>query len=113
MSKPINARRLPKYRPPTHPGEMLLEEFLKPLGLSQAEFARRIEIPYSLLNGIVNKRRSINVDTALRFEQVLGMPAYFWLKLQNDWKLWHALRSPLKDEIDKLVPLVKESRNQD
>ena len=98
-------RRLPKERPPTHPGEMLLEEFLKPLGISQSAFAIRLGVSYPRLNEIVRGRRSVTPDTALRLARVLGMPAGFWLGLQQDWDLWHAMNSPAADEISRLEPI--------
>lgn len=99
------ARRLPADRPPTHPGEMLLEEFLKPLGLTQTEFAMRLGVSYPRLNEIVRRRRSVTPDTALRLARVLGMSAEFWLGLQQDWDLWHAMRSEEAEEIARLEPL--------
>ena len=57
---------LPTHRPPTHPGEMLLKEFLEPLGVSQVEAATRMSIPFQRLNGIVNGRRAVSAGTALR-----------------------------------------------
>ena len=99
-------RRLPKKRPPTHPGEMLLEEFLKPLGLTQSEFAIRLGVSYPRLNEIVRGRRSVTPDTALRLARVLGMPADFWLGLQQDWDLWHAMNSSRAKEISALKPIV-------
>lgn len=98
-------RRLPALRPPTHPGEMLLEEFLIPLGLSQAAFAKRLGISYPRLNEIIHMRRGITTDTALRLAQVLGMPAEFWLGLQTDWELWHALRRADMASIRQLEPM--------
>ena len=105
-TKPGVGRRLPKKRPPTHPGEMLLEEFLKPLGLTQSEFAVRLGVSYPRLNEIVKGRRSVTPDTALRLARVLGMPADFWLGLQLDWDLWHAMNSSSAKEISALEPLV-------
>ncbi len=99
-------RRLPTHRPPTHPGEMLLEEFLKPLGISQSAFARQLEVSFPRLNEIINGKRSVTTDTALRLARVTGMSAEFWLGLQQDWDLWHALRSDAATEIAKLEPLV-------
>jgi len=93
------------HRPPTHPGEMLVEEFLKPLGISQATFAIRLGVSISCLNAIVRGKRSVTADTALRLERVLGMPADFWLGLQQDWDLWHALRGEGAAAIDGLEPL--------
>ncbi len=99
------ARRLPAHRPPTHPGEMLREEFLKPLGLTQTEFAARLGVSYPRLNEIVRGKRSVTPDTALRLARVLGMSADFWLGLQQDWDLWHAMRSEEAEEIARLEPL--------
>lgn len=84
---------------------MLLEEFLKPLGISQSAFARRLDVSYPRLNEIVRGKRSVTPDTALRLERVLGMPASFWLGLQQDWDLWHALHGPKAKEIRRLRPL--------
>src|SRR5438552_19063785 len=92
-SKALVQRRLPTNRPPTHPGEMLLEEFLKPLGISQSAFAVRLGISFPRLNEVIRGKRSVTPDTALRLAQVLGMSADFWLGLQQDWDLWHALQS--------------------
>jgi len=99
--------RLPRHRPPTHPGEMLLEEFLRPLGISQSAFAVRLGVSYPRLNEIVRGKRSVTPDTALRLERVLGMPADFWLRLQADWDLWHAMRGEKAGEIARLEPLKK------
>ena len=98
-------RRLPTNRPPTHPGEMLLEEFLKPLGISQSAFAVRLGISFPRLNEITRGKRSITPDTALRLAHVLGMSADFWLGLQQDWDLWHALRTKKAAAIAQLEPL--------
>ena len=101
----LTGRRLPRERPPTHPGEMLLEEFLKPLGISQSAFAVRLGVSFPRLNEIVRGRRAVTPDTALRLARVLGMPADFWLGLQLDWDLWHAMRHENAAEIARLEPL--------
>jgi len=98
-------RRLPKNRPPTHPGEMLLEEFLKPLGITQSAFAIRLGVSYPRLNEIFRKRRSVTPDTALRLARVLGMSADFWLGLQQDWDFWHAMTGPNAADISRLEPI--------
>ena len=77
-------------RPPTAPGEMLLEEFLRPSGLTQAEAAHRMEIPLNRLNEIVRGRRGVSADTALRLARLFKMSPEFWMGLQTDWDLWHA-----------------------
>ncbi len=101
----VVGRRLPRKRPPTHPGEMLFEEFVKPLELTQTELARRLGVSYPRLNEIIKGRRSVTPDTALRLSRVLGMSADFWLGLQQDWDLWHAMNSPKAKEIFLLKPI--------
>lgn len=104
-------RRLPKNRPPTHPGEMLLEEFVKPLDLTQTELARHLNVSYPRLNEIINGRRSVTPDTALRLSRVLGMSADFWLGLQQDWDLWHAMNSPEAKHINRLKPILRNQHS--
>ena len=84
---------------------MLLEEFIKPLDITQSELAVRLGISFPRLNEIVRCRRSVTPDTALRLERVLGMSADFWLGLQLDWDLWHAMRTDAASEIAQLEPL--------
>ena len=84
---------LPAHRPPTHPGEMLLKEFLEPLGVSQVEAAARLRVPFQRLNAIVNGRRAVSADTALLLEALTGWDAQIWLSLQAKWDLWHAQRA--------------------
>ncbi|MDQ3607256.1 MAG: HigA family addiction module antitoxin [Gemmatimonadota bacterium] len=102
---------LPTNRPPTHPGEMLLEEFLVPLQMPQTEFARRIGVSYVRLNTIINGHRGVTPETALRLEQATGMDADFWLGLQADWDLWHALRSPEAKEIEAIERVPATARD--
>ncbi|HMB70053.1 MAG TPA: HigA family addiction module antitoxin [bacterium] len=104
-------RRLPRNRPPTHPGEMLLEDFVKPLGLTQTELAARLGISFPRMNEIVKGRRSVTPDTALRLARVLGTSAELWLGLQLDWDLWHAMRGPDAKEIARLKPLARGRRS--
>ncbi|MEE8583729.1 MAG: HigA family addiction module antitoxin [Acidobacteriota bacterium] len=84
---------------------MLLEEFLKPLGITQSAFALQLGVSFTRLNEVINGRRSVTPDTALRLARVTGMSADFWLGLQQDWDLWHALRSEEAKEIAQLTPL--------
>jgi addiction module HigA family antidote len=84
---------LPTHRPPTHPGEMLLKEFLEPLGVSQVEAAKRMRIPFQRLNAIVKGRRGVSADTALLFEALTRWDAEISLTLQAKWDLWHAIRA--------------------
>jgi len=82
-----------------------LEEFLKPLGISQSAFAMRLGISFPRLNEIIRGKRGVTPDTALRLARVLGMSADFWLGLQQDWDLWHAMRSKQAAAIAELKPL--------
>ncbi|MYD87760.1 MAG: HigA family addiction module antidote protein [Acidobacteria bacterium] len=84
---------IPENRPPTHPGEMLLEEFLRPLGMTQSEAARRMEIPLNRLNEVIRGRRGVTADTALRLAKLLKTDPEIWMNLQNQWDLWHAARA--------------------
>lgn len=79
-----------KSRPPTHPGEVLLNEFLFPRNISQKQFATHLDWTYARLNEIVNKRRGVTADSALAFAEALTTEPEFWLNLQRDWDLWHA-----------------------
>ena len=84
---------------------MLIEEFLRPHGISQSAFAIRLGISFPRLNEIIRGKRPVTPDTALRLERVLGMPADFWLGLQLDWDLWHAMRGQTAADIARLEPL--------
>ena len=82
--------RVPTHREPTHPGEMLLEEFLKPMALSQRDLAEGIRVPYQRVNELVNKKRGMTPSTALRLAKFFGTSADFWMNLQLRWDLYHA-----------------------
>ena len=72
---------------------MLLEEYLRPAGLTQVEAARRMGIPLNRLNEIVRGRRGVTADTALRLARLFKMSPEFWMSLQADWDLWHAAQA--------------------
>jgi antitoxin HigA-1 len=81
---------VPTHRRPTHPGEMLLEEFLTPMGLTQRDLADAIHVPYQRVNELVNERRGITPSTALRLAKFFNMTADFWMNLQLRWDLYFA-----------------------
>jgi len=89
--------RIPTHRTPTHPGEMLLEEFLIPMGLTQREVAEAIRVRYERINEIVNRRRGVTPSTALRLARFFGVSADFWLNLQLRWDLHHAEQAELRE----------------
>ena len=78
---------------PIHPGEILLEEFMKPMGISINQLARDIMVPPNRISGIVNSGRSITADTALRLGKYFGVSPETWLKLQSDYDLRLAQRT--------------------
>ncbi|MCE9634624.1 MAG: HigA family addiction module antidote protein [Planctomycetes bacterium] len=84
----------PESRVPTHPGEILLEEFLRPLAISQVDFARHLGVPVQRINEIVRGRRGVSAATAWLFSQALGTTPEFWLTLQANHDL--ALSRPVK-----------------
>ncbi len=83
---------LPNNRAPTHPGEMLLKEFLEPLNMTQKAFAGHLGWTYVRLNEIIKGKRGVSADSALAFAEAFQMEPDFWLNLQKDWALWHALK---------------------
>ena len=96
--------RIPTHREPTHPGEMLLEEFLVPMGITQRDLATAIHVPYQRVNEIVNKRRGVTPSTALRLARFFGMTEDFWMNLQLRWDLYKARQSEA-NEIGSIRPM--------
>lgn len=94
---------IPKHRPPSHPGEILLEEFLKPMGLSQLQFARHVGWTYARVNELVRGKRGVTPETALVLSDAFGTTPDVWLNLQKNFDLWHALQK------HQTVPAVKVS----
>ena len=88
--------------PNVHPGEVLLEEFLKPMGISQNRLAREITVPPRRVNEIVLGKRAITPDTAIRLARYFGTSERFWLGLQMDFDLEEA-RNELSDRLDQEV----------
>jgi len=95
--------RTPTNREPTHPGEMLMEEFLFPMGITQRDLADAIHVPYQRINEIVNQRRGITPSTALRLSKYFGVSEDFWLNLQLRWDLYKAKKSE-KKQLSSIKP---------
>ncbi len=95
--------RIPTHREPTHPGEMLLEEFIDPMGITQRELAISIHVPYQRVNEIINKKRGITPSTALRLAKYFGMSEDFWLNLQLRWDLYKAKQAE-ETELGSIKP---------
>ena len=97
---------LPKHRPPTHPGEMLLKEFLEPMGMTQMGLAKHLDWPYARLNEIIKGKRGISAASALDLGEAFRTGPEFWLNLQRNWDLWHSLK---KHKKVKPLPQITES----
>jgi antitoxin HigA-1 len=101
--------RIPSDRQPTHPGEMLVEEFLRPMRITQRQLADAIHVPYQRINELVNGKRGITPSTALRLARFFGVSPDFWLNLQNRWDLYKA-RQAEKDELDGIQDVTRWRR---
>ena len=91
--------------PPTHPGEILLEEFLKPMGISQYRLAKDIGVPAMRINKIVRGERGISADTALRLARYFGMSVEFWTGIQTHYDTEIA-KIALADRLEKEVKIL-------
>ncbi len=102
----IKGMRIPKERAPTPPGEMLLEEFLKPLEMTQRELAERIRVPYVRVNEIVNGKRRITPSTALRLAKAFGTSPEFWLNGQLALDLYRTINDEKEiEELEQIEPV--------
>lgn len=97
--------RTPTNRVPTHPGEMLLEEFLIPAELTQRELADAIHVPYQRINELINGRRGITPSTALRLAKYFDISPGYWLNLQTRWDLYNAEKQEAK-ELEAIEPRI-------
>jgi addiction module HigA family antidote len=97
--------RIPTHRPPTHPGEMLLREFLDPMKLTQQTLAEGIHVPCQHINEIVNGKRGITADTALRLARYFNTSPDFWINLQITWDLYHAQQAN-QETLNAIRPLL-------
>lgn len=85
---------------------MLLEGFLKPLGMTQVELAEKINVSYPRVNEIINGKRGITPDTALRLSALFGTTPEVWLNGQRNWDLWHAMRSPAAKDLKSIQRMI-------
>ena len=104
----MNRRRLPKHRPPTHPGEILEKDFLEPLGMTQTELAERLGVQFKRINQIVNQRRRVTPETALLLARAFGTSPEFWLNLQTARDLWEVEHGEKADRLER-VELIEAS----
>ena len=97
--------------PPVHPGEILLEEFLKPMGISQYRLAKDIGVPARRINEIVHGKRRVSVDTALRLSRYFGLSERFWINLQARYDL-EVEKERLGDRLEREVRVLAMERRQ-
>jgi addiction module HigA family antidote len=102
--------KVPTNRIPTHPGEMLKEEFLIPMGITQRELANKIHVPYQRINELINGKRGITPSTALRLAKFFGTTPGFWMNLQLRWDLYRAQKVEAK-QIDKIEPYITSAED--
>lgn len=102
--------RVPKHRAPTHPGEMLMEEFLIPLQMTQRQLADGIRVPYQRINELTNQKRGITPSTALRLGKFFGTSPDFWLNLQMRWDLYSAQQEE-RQALSKIRPCKEAQTN--
>ena len=95
--------RIPSNREPTHPGEMLKEEFLIPMEITQRELADSINVPYQRINELINGKRGVTPSTALRLAKYFGTTPGFWMNLQLRWDLYRAQRVEAQ-QLEKIEP---------
>ncbi len=100
-----NVATLPKNRPPTSPGVMLLAEYLEPRKLAQVALAARMGVPRQRVNTLINGKRGITAETAILLSEALDTSPELWLGLQTDYDLWHAVRK--RAEVRTAKPLRK------
>ncbi len=105
--------RVPIHRPPTHPGEMLMEEFLIPMGMTQRELATGIHVPYQRVNDLIHQRRGMTPSTALRLAKFFGTTPAFWMNIQLRWDLYAAKKSEQQvianiHPYDRIPPIARD-----
>lgn len=99
--------RLPTHRPPIHPGEILLEEFIKPFCMSQTEVARKIGVNPKNIYDIVRGKKGISVDIAIRLSRLFGTSPELWLNGQMAWDIWNAMHGNHTESFKSIEPVMQ------
>jgi addiction module HigA family antidote len=103
--------RIPTDREPTHPGEILREEFLLPKGITQQQLAKAIYVPFQRVNELVNGKRGVTPSTSLRLAKFFGMSEDFWMNLQARWDL-HRAKKKERGILEKIRPAEIQSAGE-
>jgi addiction module HigA family antidote len=101
---------LPKHRSPTHPGEILLEEFLKPLERSQADLARTLNKTTTAVSELIHGKRNVTPEMAWLLANEFKVSPEFWMNLQTTWDLWHAKKS-LEKRLGKRLTNLRQHKH--
>jgi antitoxin HigA-1 len=94
--------RVPKYRSPSHPGEILLKDFLAPMGITQQELADALHVSYQQINELINQKQGITPSTGVRLSKFFGTSLEFWLNLQQSWELYHVMKEE-EEELNTIL----------
>jgi len=97
--------RLPTHRPPIHPGEILREEFMRPYRITQKELAERIGVSRNHVSRIMNCRKNVDADMAVRLARLFGTSPELWLNGQTAWDLWHTMHGENACELETIKPV--------
>ncbi|MCP4345599.1 MAG: HigA family addiction module antidote protein [Desulfobacterales bacterium] len=97
--------RLPTNRPPVHPGEILLKEFMIPHKLTQTEIASRIGVTKELIHDLINGRKGIDANLALRLSRLFSTSPELWMNGQSAWDMWHLMHGNIPDELEAIEPI--------
>ncbi|MFK5969816.1 MAG: HigA family addiction module antitoxin [Candidatus Marithrix sp.] len=103
--------RIPTNRSPIHPGEILLEEFMKPYSLTSVELSEKIGIPYEKIEAIINDKQAIDTAIALYLSELFGTSPELWLNGQMQWDIWHCLHGKEAKKLERIRPIVASLRN--
>jgi addiction module HigA family antidote len=106
MDRPLT---VPSNRRPTPPGEILLREFLQPLGITQSAFAKHIGVTNARLSEIIHGKRPVTMDSALRFERALGFAAESWIRMQMTVDMYDALHGRAAKTVARIKPIARAS----
>jgi len=106
MNRPLS---MPTHRRPIHPGSILLREFLEPLGITQAAFAKHIGVTRSHLSEIIHGKRPVTIDSALRLERALGFSADSWMRMQMTLDMYDALHGRVGKAVTRIKPIRRAS----
>ena len=98
--------RMSQNQPPIHPGEIFLEEFLKPYHITTTELAEKIELSVEQIDAIIKAQQSISTNMALRLSRLFGTSPELWLNGQMKWDIWLMLHGKQANQLDRIKPIV-------